>query len=264
MTAFSIEQREHIVVVTLDRPPINSMVRQTYRELGEVFNALGARAGARVAVLRARGPYFCPGNDVGEFRGMITADAAAAYAQEVSDGIGAVYNCELPVVAAIHGHALGAGMAIAACADVIVAADEALFGIPEIKVGVIGASAFLALMVPEKVARHLALSGGSISARQVQRYGGVHSVLPADQVFDGAMTIARELCQRPPTALRFFKQAMNINLNARLAEKYATEAGYTRQFVGSAEWNEAVSAFLEKREPHYGDANPGAKADSDE
>ena len=264
MTGFSVEQHHHIAVVTLDRPPINSMVRETYQQLGEVFNTLGQRAGARVAVLRARGPYFCPGNDVSEFQGLITADAAAGYAQVVSDGVGAVYNCELPVVAAVHGHALGAGMAIAACADVIVAAEEALFGIPEIKVGVIGASAFLALMVPEKVARYLALTGGSISARQAQQYGGVHSVLPADQVFDGAMTVARELCQRPPTALRYFKEAMNINLDARLAEKYATEAGYTRKFVGSAEWNEAVSAFMEKREPHYGDANPGAEVRADE
>ncbi len=255
MSAFSVEYSEHIAVVTLDRPPINSMVAETYRELHTVFSKLGENDNARVAVLRARGRFFCPGNDVSEFQGLITPDEADAYAQLVSDGIGAVYDCKLPVVAAVHGHALGAGMAIAACADVIVAAEDALFGIPEIKVGVIGAAAFLALIVPEKVARYLALSGGSIGARQVQQYGGVHSVVPADQVFDGAMTIARELCRRPPTALRYFKDAMNINLDARLAEKYATETAFTRQFVGSAEWNEAVSAFMEKREPHYGDSS---------
>ncbi len=261
MSAFSVEQNGPIAVVTLDRPPINSMVRETYIELHEVFSQLGERGGARVAVLRARGRFFCPGNDVSEFQGLISPEQAAAYAQLVSDGIGAVYHCKLPVVAAVHSHAMGAGMAMAACADVIVAADETLFGIPEIKVGVVGASAFLALMVPEKVARYLALSGGSIGAHQVQQYGGVHSVVPADQVFDEAMAVATELCKRPPTALRYFKEAMNINQDARLAERYAREAEYTRQFVGSAEWNEAVNAFLQKREPHYG--APGSDADQE-
>ena len=260
MSDISVEQIGHIAVVTLDRPPINSLVRETYLELVQVFTQLGHREGARIAVLRANGRFFCPGNDVSEFEGLINPQDAAAYAELVSSAIGAIYHCELPVVAAVHGHAMGAGMAIAACADVIVAADDMQFGIPEIKVGVIGAAGFLALLVPEKVARYLSLSGGSISAQQVQQYGGVHSVVPADQVFDKSMAIATELCQRPPTALRFFKEAMNINQNPRLGEKYAKETEYSLRYVGSAEWKESVSAFMEKRPADYSEAIVGAGA----
>jgi enoyl-CoA hydratase/carnithine racemase len=155
------------------------------------------------------------------------------------------------VIAAVHGHALGAGMAIAACADVIVAADDSVFGIPEIKVGVIGAAAFLGLIVPEKVARYLSLTGESISAREVKAYGGIQCIVPTAEVFDRAMEIAAAISSNAPTGVRYFKEAMNINQNARLVEKYAVESGYTVQFFESPESRESVSAFFEKRMPDF-------------
>jgi len=252
MGSISIDVEGHIAIVTLDRAPINSLVKATYFEIQEAFNKLGEMEDVRVAVLKANGRFFCPGNDVSEFDGLVTEADAREYGQIVSDGIGAVYSCKIPVVAAVHGHALGAGMALAACADVVVASDEALFGIPEIKVGIIGASGFLALLVPEKVVRYLSLTGKSISSQEVERYGGVHKVVPTEKVFDAAMEVARELLGQGPTALRYFKEAMNINQDARLVEKYATEGVYTRQYVGTEEFNESVKAFLENRQPDYG------------
>lgn len=251
MSSITVDVEDHIAIVTFDRAPINAMVKETYLEFQQTFEKLGEMEGVRVAVLRAGGRFFCPGNDVSEFDGLATEAQAREYGQIVSDGIAAVYNCKIPVVAAVHGHALGAGMALAACADIIVASDEAQFGIPEIKVGVIGASGFLALLVPEKVVRYLSLTGKSISAQEVEHYGGVHKVVPTGEVFDTAMEVARDLLRRGPTALRYFKEAMNINQNAQLVEKYATESAYTRQYVGTAESKESVKAFLENREPDY-------------
>ena len=252
MSSITIEIQDHIAIVTLQRAPINSLVKETYLEIQEAFNKIGEIEGVRVAVLKATGRFFCPGNDVSEFDALATIEEARAYGQIVSDGISAVYACKVPVIAAIHGHALGAGMALAACADVVVASEKAQFGIPEIKVGIIGASGFLALLVPEKVVRYLSLTGGSLSAQEVERYGGVHKVVPTEEVFDTAMEVAKDLLKQGPAALRYFKEAMNINQNARLVEKYATESGYTRQHVGSWEFNEAVKSFIEKREPDFG------------
>jgi enoyl-CoA hydratase len=142
-------------------------------------------------------------------------------------------------------------MALAACADVIVAAEGVRFGIPEIRVGVIGASGFLSLLAPEKVVRYLALTGNSVTAEEVRAWGGVHAVVHGDDVLDNALSIAREISQRGPTAVRYFKQAMNINFDARLAEKYATEMSFTGRYVGTEESLESIAAFLENRPPRY-------------
>lgn len=251
MESITVDTVDEIAIVTLCRPPINSLVKATYIELGNTFNALSERDDIRAVVLKADGRFFCPGNDVSEFKGVSDEALARAYAQIVSDGIAAVYNCKVPVVAAVHSHAFGAGMAIAACADILIASEDTQFAIPEIKVGVIGASGFLALLVPEKVVRYMSLSGNPISAQKVQEYGGVHKVVPTAQVFDTALEVARDLCKRSPTALKYFKAAMNANQDARLVEKYATEAEYTASFVGSGEWNESVNSFLENREPTF-------------
>ena len=251
MANITVDVQQHIAVVTLDRPPTNSLVRASYHQLHKTFDEIGEVPGVRAVVLRGAGRCFCTGNDVHEFVGIDSGAAAAAYAQSVSDGVAAVYNCKVPVIAAVHGHALGAGMAIAACADVIVAADDSVFGIPEIKVGVIGAAAFLGLIVPEKVARYLSLTGESISAREIKAYGGIQSIVPVAEVFDRAMEVATAISHNAPTGVRYFKEAMNTNQNARLVEKYAVESAYAVQFFESPESRESVSAFFEKRMPDF-------------
>ncbi len=251
MSAIAVDVRDHIALVTLDRPPVNSLQKSTYDEIAETFRGLGDVPGVRVAVLRSEGPFFCPGNDVNEFVGVEDAEQAKRYARAVSDGISSVYDCAVPVVAAVHGHALGAGMALAACADVIVAAEDAEFGIPEIKVGVIGAAAFLGLIVPEKVARCMSLTGDPISARAIHEFGGIHALVPAAEVLDTAMSVAARIASNGPTGVRYFKAAMNTNQDARLVEKYAHESAYTAKYIDSAEARESVAAFLERRPPEY-------------
>lgn len=250
-SSVSVEISDYIAVVTLNRPPINSLVKETYLELEQIFAALGERSDVRVAILRSEGRFFCPGNDVSEFKKLNEGEDPVAYGQAVSAGIASVYNCKVPVVAAVHGHAYGAGMALAAAADVMVAADTAQFAIPEIKVGIIGAAVFLALIVPEKVVRYMSLTGNPISADEIARYGGVHKVVPEADVLSEAMVVARDLLKQSPNALRYFKEAMNINQEARLEEGYAVESGYTKRHIGSDEYIEAVNAFLENRPPVY-------------
>ncbi|GAA5316234.1 MAG: enoyl-CoA hydratase/isomerase family protein [Candidatus Pelagadaptatus aseana] len=246
-----LEVNNHIAVVTLNRPPINSLVKKTYLELEKVFADIGQRQDVRVAILRSEGKFFCPGNDVSEFKKLNDGEDPVAYGKAVSAGIAAVYNCKVPVVAAVHGHAYGAGMALAAAADVMIAAEDAHFAIPEIKVGIIGAAVFLELIVPEKVVRYMSLTGNPISAGEIAHYGGVHKVVAKEQVLDEAMIVARDLLRQSPNALRYFKEAMNINQEARLEERYAVESGYTNRHIGSDEYLEAVNAFLENREPVF-------------
>jgi len=251
MKYFSVEVVNNIAVITLNREPVNALVKQCYEELKEVFADVGYQEDVRVAVLRAEGPFFCPGNDVKDFTEIITTEEVIAYGKAVSDGIAAVYNCKVPLIAAVHGHAFGAGMAIAACADVIIAADDAEFGIPEIKVGVIGAAGFLNLIVPEKVARYMSLSGEPISAQQIEKYGGIHKIVAKEDVLSASMDVAKTFLKRGPMALRYFKEAMNINQNAQLVEQYEVESSYTRQYFDTDEAKESVNAFMQKRSADY-------------
>ncbi len=251
MSAIKVDVQDHIAVVSLDRPPVNSLQKSTYAEIAGAFRNLGDAPGVRAAVLRSEGAVFCAGNDVNEFVGIENSADAERYAGCVSDGISSVYDCAVPVVAAVHGHAHGAGMALAACADVIIAADDAEFGIPEIKVGVIGAAAFLGLMVPEKVARYMSLTGDPISARAIHEYGGIHALAPTADVLDTAMAVAGKIAANGPTGVRYFKAAMNENQDARLVEKYAHESAYTSKYIETAEARESVAAFLERRTPRY-------------
>lgn len=248
MGCFQIETENHVAIITFDNPPHNAIRKADYLEMRDVFASIGQQENVDVAILRSEGRFFCPGNDVSDFLNIADADDAEDYAQAVSDGIAAIYACDVPVIAAVHGHAFGAGMAMAACADVIVAAEDALFAIPEIKVGVIGAAPFLELIVPEKVSRYLSLTGDPISAKEIAAYGGIQKIVPREAVFDAAMDIARAMLKNSPNSLRYFKKAMNINQDARLQEKYAVETSFSKKLVGTDEAREAASAFLEKRE----------------
>lgn len=251
MSAFTVTIENKIAYVELNRPPVNSLLKSSYQEMAQVFNDLGKDNQADVAILKSTGNFFCPGNEVSEFLKIENSDAAHSYAQAVSDGISSIYNCEIPVIAAVHGHALGAGMAMAACADVVIAADDALFGIPEIKVGVIGAAMFLDLLVPEKVVRYMSLTGEPISSSEVAQYGGIHKITSANEVLAEAVKVAKTMQQNSPTALRYFKKAMNLNYDAKLVDKYATESEFSVKQLGSKDSKEAASAFLEKRKPVF-------------
>lgn len=161
---------------------------------------------------------FSPGNDVNEFKTL--QDRFSEYIDMVKTSMGAVYECRVPVVGVIHGAALGAGMALAACCDILVASDDAVFGIPEIKVGIIGAGEFADLIVPRKVLNYMALTGNPITAQEIQQYGGIHKVVPKEDLMDATLEVVEELLQVGPIASRYFKEALHANLDARLVEKY--------------------------------------------
>jgi enoyl-CoA hydratase/carnithine racemase len=107
-------------------------------------------------------------------------------------------------------------------------------------------------MLPQQLHRYMSYSGDMMTARQMEHYGAVLKVVPHDQLLSSAMEVAERLLRNPPQALKGFKAAMNENENARLKEKYALEIGYGKKLMlGTEDFNEAVSAFLEKRKPVY-------------
>lgn len=251
MDYISLHIENHMARVTLKRPPVNAFTIQMYRELGVAFRRINGDPEVWVALLAAEGKHFSTGNDVNEFKDLTTPESAVRYAASVSEGVTSVYDCRVPVIAAVNGMALGAGLAIATCCDIIVAAENALFGLPEIRVGIVGAACFISRFLPQHLHRYMAYSGEMISAGQMKHHGAVIKTVPAEGLEEAASGAARRLLENPPRALELFKKAMNRNESPLLGEKYAGEISLGSALVGSRDFTEAVSAFLEKRKPHY-------------
>ncbi|WP_156289669.1 enoyl-CoA hydratase-related protein [Oceanobacillus salinisoli] len=249
MNFVDLKIENNIGIVTLNREPINALTYEMYQEIKEIFQSINEMDDIRLVILRAEGRMFSPGNDVSEFKTL--QEGTRDYADMVKTSIASVYECRVPVIGAIHGVALGAGMAIAACCDILVASEETVFGIPEIKVGIIGAAEFADLLVPRKVLNYMALTGNPITAKEIQSYGGIKKVVSRERLMNAAYEIADEFLAVGPIALRYFKEALQTNLDAKLVDKYTLEASYTEKYSETEDFMEAVTSFLEKRKPQY-------------
>lgn len=240
-----------IASVTFDSPTMNLFNYTVYNEFGSVFSELSERDDVSVVILNARGKNFSCGHDVAELQRVTTHNIDEHY-QIVGEGLAAIYACKKPTIAAVQGIAVGAGLAAAASCDIIIAADDASFFVPEITVGIIGASAFLRLLVPSKIARYHSYTGKPIPAYKLYHYGALLELVPKKELDEAAMRIANELLERSsPVALSCFKQAMNDNDNERLLEKFYQEGVYGRQFILTDDYIETTNAFFQKRKPVY-------------
>jgi enoyl-CoA hydratase len=257
MADLHVDVTDHVATVVLDRPPVNAVTTATMIEIGEVFTALGADRDVRVAIFTAAGDRaFMAGVDlhtVGprdrgpEVPARYLVDPPAA----ARDAMWSITDCAVPVIAAVNGPALGAGLAFAACCDIIIAAEGATFGTTEINVGLLGASAHLSLLVGRHKARELFFTGEAAPAAELHRLGAVRAVVPGDRLLDEARELASVLAAKSPIALRLAKESMNRVEFLPLKEAYRTEQDYTARLQGFEDAEEARQAFLEKRPPEW-------------
>jgi enoyl-CoA hydratase len=240
-----------LVLVTLDRPPVNAVDLAMYAEIRDTFSGLRqAFPGGRVVVLEGAGRHFCAGNDLGDFETMTSANAPERM-QGAREAFWAVRDCPLPVVAAVHGAALGTGLAIAASADLIVAAEDAQFGLPELSVGVMGGARHLARLVPQQLVRKMFLTADPVSGAELARFGGAAEAVPRDQLTGAARALALRIARHSPSAARVGKRALNQIEAMDLKSGYEAEQGYTGDLADHPDAKEALAAFRDKRAPSY-------------
>jgi len=144
-----VERAGATAVVTLDRPPVNAVSQAMYAQIRDLFGRFDeVLPGVKAVVLTGAGPHFCAGNDLDEFLTLDEVNAAGRM-RLVRDAFAALYDCPVPVIGAVRGAALGTGLAIAACCDLVVASRSARFGTPEVGVGVMGGARHLARLQGE-------------------------------------------------------------------------------------------------------------------
>jgi enoyl-CoA hydratase/carnithine racemase len=235
-----------VAEVVIDNPPVNALGSRAWRELADLLVELGRRDDVQCVVIRAEGRGFQAGVDVKE----LAADASKIV--EVNRGcydtFAAIYDCPVPVISAVHGYCLGGGIGIAGSSDVVIASEDATFGLPEIDRGALGAATHLMRLVGMQKTRRMLYTGESISAAEAYRLGGVESVVPRAALRDAAFELARKIAGKSPRALRLAKWSLNGIELLDPKKSYRFEQGFTLELYSSPDSQEARSAFVEKRD----------------
>jgi methylglutaconyl-CoA hydratase len=242
--------------VTLARPAVrNAFNAELIARLAAAFAALGEDPSVRVIVLDGDGPTFCGGADVGWMRASLglSGDENLRDAEAMSDMFRTIDRCPKPVIARVHGAALGGGAGLCAVCDAVVAARGTVFGFTETKLGIIPAviSPFVIAKIGASQARRLFLTGERFAAERAQTIGLVHDVVESDAL-DGAVdAIARELETAGPSAVSAAKRLIrDVTATTYDATRALTTAAIARQRT-SDEGQEGLRAFLERRAPNW-------------
>ncbi|MGO9360751.1 MAG: enoyl-CoA hydratase-related protein [Xanthobacteraceae bacterium] len=249
-----VKQSGRVTVVTLNRPEVmNALHKPAHFELHEVFNEFAADPEQWVAIITGAGDRaFCAGNDLkwqaaGGERGWNASGFA---------GLTARFHCDKPIIAAVNGVAMGGGFETALACDLIIAAENATFALPEPRVGLAalaGGLHRLPRQIGLKQAMGMILTGRHVSAREGFELGFVNEVVPAGEALRAAERWAGLICQNSPMSIRASKQTAMQGLNVTLAEAITEQREYpaVRDMLASADFIEGPRAFAEKRPPRW-------------
>jgi enoyl-CoA hydratase len=247
-----IEHADHVATVTLDRPPVNAMNHQLLTEIRESFSQVAEDWDVRAVVFdSAAERVWCGGVDLKGLGAPTGGPPPSDAGKLARDAMWAVLDCPVPVVAAVNGPALGAGLAFVACCDVIVASERAQFGCPEVDVGLLGAGSHLQRMVGPYRMRELYYTARRVPAQEMFELGGISRVVPHEKLGEEARGIALEIARKSPAAIRLAKEALNRVESLPLKEAYRIEQDYTARLGKYEDSKEAMKAFMERRAPRF-------------
>ena len=238
-----------VAEVVLNRPPVNALNAAGWLGLAAAIQALGDDPQVRVIVVRAEGRGFCAGVDIKELAAndkLILDVNAGNYAT-----FKAVHLNKVPVIAAVQGFVLGGGIGICGAADIVIAAEDATFGLPEVDRGAMGGAAHLQRMFGVQKTRYLFFTGEMIGAPEALRLGAIERVVPREQLRDTALDIAGRIAGKSPAMIRSTKEELTGIEDGNLEDKYRWEQGFTLQAYMSPDSSETRAAFVEKRDAKF-------------
>jgi enoyl-CoA hydratase len=242
----TVQVADGVAEVVIDHPPVNALDVATWFSLADAMTAAGRVAENRVVVLRAEGRGFCAGVDIKEI--VAVGDAALVGVNRgCAAAFAAVYHCEVPVIAAVQGFCLGGGIGLVASADMVVASDDATFGLPEVDRGALGGATHLARLVSEQKMRQMIYTAQPASAAEVAEHGSLARVVPRDALRDTALELASVIAGKSPSILRRAKESVN-GIDADINRSYRFEQGFTYELHVRGVADEQRAAFVEKRD----------------
>jgi enoyl-CoA hydratase len=244
------EVRDHVAEVVIDNPPVNALPVAGWTQLAETIRAYGRDPDVHVLILAANTELkgFQVGVDIKELAADPTKQSLVRVSRGCSETFTAIYDCEVPVIAAVHGYCLGSGVAMAGNADIVVASDDAQFGVPEVDRGALGVGTHLARLVPQHKVRAMFFTGEMVGAAELLSYGTVERVVPKDQLMDAAREIAAVIAAKSPLVIRRAKESLNVIEPVDVRRAYRFEQGFTYELNLWGDSDELRDAFVEKRD----------------
>jgi enoyl-CoA hydratase len=233
-----------IATVVMDNPPVNALTVAGWYDLAEQIRSAGEDPAVRVVVLAAEGRGFNAGVDIKEMQATEGFDALVGANHGCHAAFGAVYDCLVPVVAAVNGYCLGGGIGLVGNADVIMAAEDATFGLPEVDRGALGAATHLARLVPQHKMRAMVYTATTATAAELERYGSVLRVVPPADLRAAAVEVAAEIADKPAPVIRAAKQSLNGIDPVDVHRSYRYEQGFTFELNLLGAGDEAREAFV--------------------
>jgi enoyl-CoA hydratase len=247
--AIRCEVQGGVAEVVIDNPPVNALASRDWREFADRLVELGGRGDVQCVLIRAEGRGFQAGVDVKE----LAADGTKIV--EVNRGcydtFAAIYDCPVPVISAVHGYCLGGGIGISGSSDLVIASEDATFGLPEIDRGALGAATHLMRLVGMQKTRAMLYTGETITAAEMFRLGAVLQVVPKEKLRDAAFELARKIAAKSPRALRLAKWSLNGIELLDPKQSYRFEQGFTLELYTSPDSQEARDAFVQKRDAKF-------------
>jgi methylglutaconyl-CoA hydratase len=238
-----------IATILLNRPERSNAVDQAaLDELARQFSSLGTDERARIVVLRGAGKHFCAGADL---VARASAPEPSAPQTTIVDMLAALDRLPKPTLAAVHGAAIGAGAALAACCDVVVAADSAFFSIPEVRIGMapLGVTPFVIRAIGHRSFRRYGLSGERFGAAEALRIGLAHDVVPAEQLDAKIAELVDALLHGAPAAQRTLKHGMERFVAPSVEAIVAARPSHGSSRTPEAQ--EGIASFKAKRKPSW-------------
>jgi enoyl-CoA hydratase len=247
----TLEVSDHIAIVTLNRPPVNALNRAMRDRIVNVFDEISERGDVRVAILTGNGKIFCSGADLKDRPDPAKVGAFHDHNRITRETGNCIRECSKPVIAAINGVALGAGLGLMASCDIFYASEEAVFGMPEINVGLAGGAAMLNTLFGRSLMRRMFFTGYRVPAAELYRLGIIEACTSKEDLMPEAMKIAREIAAKSPIAIEYAKNAANMVELMPPRDAYRFEQNITMALSKTEDAKEARMAFLEKRAPVF-------------
>jgi len=255
-TTLKLARAGDVLRVTIDHPtsPLNAVDEALHRDLTALFAGLKRETEARAVLLTGRGTAFSAGGDFNWFPKLQEPARLEALRRDAKQLVWDLLDVELPIVAAVNGHAMGLGASIALLSDTIFMADTATIGDPHVRVGIVagdGGVAIWPLALGPARAKEYLLTGDPLAAAEAERIGLVNRVVPAADLDAAAMAFAARLAAGAPLALRYTKLAVNKLVKDALNVAFDASTAYELVTFRSEDHAEALAALREKRPPAF-------------
>ena len=247
------ESRDHIAFITINRPKaLNALLMNTKEELGRAIDAIAGDDDIRGVIITGTGRAFCAGTDITEIptdeKGVRNMSKMAHTLFNKFDELGK------PIIAAVNGYALGGGTELVLACDIVIASSKAIFGLPEIDLGVnpcYGGTQRLPRIVGPMVAKELLFTGKSVKAEEAKALGIVNRIVEHADLLPEAEKLMKEIVAKAPIAIKYNKYLVNNGLNKTLADALDYEEEISGTVFVTEDAKEGLKAFLEKRKPEF-------------